>query len=81
MNKDLGWICLAGVGSSVESSCECNTKHSYSINGREVLDQMSACELLSKDHHINCIVGANEMCHGYVISNYSCNSRTGISSL
>jgi hypothetical protein len=41
MNKDLHWIYIAGVASNVESSCECNTKHSFSINGREVLDQMS----------------------------------------
>jgi len=61
MNKDLDWIYIAGVGSSVESSCECNTKHSFSINGREVFDQMSDCELLNKDNHMNCIVGVNEM--------------------
>jgi hypothetical protein len=61
MNKDLDLIYMAGVGSSVESSCECNTKLSSSINWREVLDQMSDCELLSKDHHMNCTVGVNEM--------------------
>jgi len=57
MNKDLDWIYMAGVGSSVES----NTQHTFSINGREVLDQMSDCELLSKDHRMNCVVGVNEM--------------------
>jgi len=63
MNKDLDWISMAGVGSSVDSSCECNTKHSFSINGREVLDQMSDCELLNKDHRTNCIAGVHEMSH------------------
>ena len=48
---------MAEIGSSVESCCKCNTKHPYSINGRQVFDQMSDCELLYKDHHVNCIVG------------------------
>ena len=34
---------MAGVGSSVESCYECNTGYSFSINGGEVLDQMSDC--------------------------------------
>lgn len=51
---------MAGVGSSV---CECNTEHSFSNSGREVLDQMSDCNLLSKDCHMHCIVGVYKMLH------------------